>query len=191
MSEEHFDCTSCIQNIREGGKKREEGIKQIYQAYFPFVAIHSKQYRNQLSQEEVLDAYTDSVLAFMYNILSGKYQEEGNCRAYLKRIHRNKCVSKIRGKPDVLLEELGEWLMADQQIHEQLSLKEDYERLICYISHLEEGCQSVLLYKYYWEYKNTEIAKLMEYKNANTVGSKAFTCRQQLVNLMKNPEIEC
>ncbi|MEM6801221.1 MAG: sigma-70 family RNA polymerase sigma factor [Bacteroidota bacterium] len=191
MSAKHFDCISCIQDIYEGGKKREEGVKKLYEENFKLVGIHAHQYNGSLSYEEVRDAYTDSILAFMINVLSGKYQEEGNCFAYLKRIHKNKCVDRIRKRPNPVMETLEEWLLPDTLIIEAFKGKEDNEQLLCYIRYLEEACQAVLLHKYFWGYNNSEIATLLAYKNANTVGSKAFTCRQKLSQLMKNPEINC
>lgn len=80
--------------IRQGAAAMEKAMDCLYEQNFD-MARHALQQHN-LTEDEVLEVYADTLLAIRDNIWAGRFEQRGTLRAFLGMTFRNKCIDKIR-----------------------------------------------------------------------------------------------
>ncbi|MEL6675460.1 MAG: sigma-70 family RNA polymerase sigma factor [Bacteroidota bacterium] len=175
-----------LADLRAGGAAQEKAIGVIYDKHYAFIYKMIKE--NRISEEEAIDAYSDAVVAFRRQVVSGTFRGESSYATYLYRIFLNKCLNAIRKRGTNKVEweyELPLHLQdREPQIIQLLEVREKMEDLSRYLGKLGQNCKEILLDAIYWGYRMEEIAQRYGYKDAKTVRVKKHTCLQQLRKLM-------
>ena len=184
-----------IDAIRKGGIASENAIGSLYQQEFSLVPKMAYKFRGSLKKETISDLYTDVIIAFIDQVRRNKYQGKAKISAYLYSILKNKCIDAYKKKSTKkrrgeFVDEFPDNIETDLLLpDDQLIIKWSYSRLLCYISHLGDSCQQLLVDAYYWGYSRDEIAERMNFKDSRVVRSRLFTCKGQLKNLLNRSDI--
>lgn len=177
--------------IGEAGLKSEKALDCLHTLYFDMV--RKAYYYHRLEKTQILDAYSNALLALKSNILAGKYQRRGSLRAFFAMTFRNKCIDVIRDNPtnqlnpefeNFLRNEMKESpVNPEEELTNEETRNEDERKAELRKKCLEEAMEVLvaeekdLLDDYYVRrLKAEEAAKKYGYKNAHTV-------RQTVVNL--------
>lgn len=170
-----------IANIRSGGVNQERAMSELFKSYHAFVGMGQGRYR--LSEDQSLQAFSDSLLSFRRQVLQENFRGESLIKTYLFRIFSNKCVDIIRKRPSKELETLEharDVPVNSPDILRSLIVAEELEKLMHEFEKLGESCKQILLLAEYQGYTSAEIADKIGFKNAHTVNSKKHKCLQRL-----------
>ena len=171
-----------IQKIKSGD---ETVLRQIYQEYkYPFIKwIHQK---FKLSAEDALEIFQYAVVAMYDNIIEGKLQTlTGSIKTYLYSIGKNKAHELIRSQNRFIPS-------ADQMIiqHIQTSVENESQSVEVELKIIDEGMnilgdpgKSILQNFYYYHLSMDEIARKMNYKNADTVKNLKYKSMKRLQSI--------
>jgi RNA polymerase sigma factor (sigma-70 family) len=176
-----------IDSILTGGGEMHKTIDRFYHENFSLV--YQMMGAHKLIKEEVLDAYSDAITAFVENIRYQKFRGDSKCRTYFIRIFNNKCIDIIRKKTTnrinkytISLEDLGTDLI--QEVVDE----EKNTGFTEFLFQLSEICKELLMD---WSdgYSMDEIAVRNGLKNAHTARSKRYNCFKQLMTILQKNNI--
>lgn len=154
-----------------------------------YALIYKMTSSHKLTQEQVIDAYSDSIVAFVNNIRENRFRGESKCTTYFMGIFNFKCIDIIRRETTNKLNEsiisLDDMKNEPTQI---LTDEQNFPDLNSYFNELSEVCKEVLMD---WSdgYSMDEIAERNGLKNAHTARSKRYNCFQQLIEVLKKKNI--
>lgn len=178
------------QLIQELHGRNTMALKQVYQKHRePFIAWASGKFPT-VETVIIEDVYSEAVVDFYENILKKKYKHSASIKTYLFTLGRNKIVNIIQKKithqrktSDIIIQEENRTTVspeAEQRKNEQAAV------IKALMSQLCEDCRQVLTLFYFHEHSMKEIAKKMNYKNANVSKTKKRGCFKQLMELAKD-----
>ena len=171
--------------------QKRKAEEQFFTTYAYFVKEGMKKYK--ISEEESLDAYSDSVLSAIEQISNGTFNGESSIKTYLYRIFHNKCVDLLRKKttnknsvhhtlsiPDMLMQ------LSDtaRSVVQKLIDEADRELLTRKLNQLGDSCRKLLWFSAEG-YTDREISVMMEYKTADVVKTSRLRCLEKLRTLYK------
>lgn len=87
-----------VSMIQAGGSERRKAINCLFQKYFELFEIKFRQH-GILTEDEVLSAFSDSIVALDRNIYEGKYKGQSKLKTYFNSILEFKCIDIVRKKP--------------------------------------------------------------------------------------------
>ncbi|MEM7374108.1 MAG: sigma-70 family RNA polymerase sigma factor [Bacteroidota bacterium] len=181
-----------ISQIQKGGIARQRAINHIHDTYSGFVVKGKRKYR--LEQEEVIDAYSESIVGMSKQIEVGKFRGESKLSTYLYQIFCNKCIDRVRhnsaDKNQV------EWIhdmpdMPDmaKDIVKDITEQEDRNKLVQYLSLVGEKCKQILWESEYQGFSLQEIADRMGFQRAQSVANQKHKCMAKLKQLIRSGAI--
>ena len=195
----NFDNTSInsaddelIKNLQQNNAAKRKAEEELFNRHAYFIKEGMSRY--SLPEEEAFDAYSDTVLQAIDNIVKGLFEKRASLKTYLYRIFNNKCVDLIRKKStnkssihqtmpisDMLA------MIADsaKTVIQQLIDKTDLDILKNKMKELGESCRK-LLAMFADGYNDKEIALSMEYKTADVVKTSRLRCLEKLRQLYTN-----
>ena len=161
----------------------ENLLEELYIEYYNVFLYYFKRY--SVSQQDIEEAYQDSMIAFYQSILSGKLKNlKSSIKAYIFGIGKHKILDKIRYNKkqkdiqypqdniDPIPVESEEFTIEQQLLHQ-------------HFKRLGESCQRILKFFYYRGLSIKDIVAAGSYKDENTVKSHKSRCLKQLRS-MKN-----
>lgn len=177
---------SLIERIKN--KDSEQALKEIYQNYrneFFHWAIS----KHACTIEDAKDIFQQTVVIFYENIANGKLVTfTSQVKTYLFSIGKNKILELMRqrGKSKLHYDEKG-YLNDDFWYGE---LDDEYEVTLknverC-LEELGDPCKNILRQYYYHKKTMTEISKILDYKNSDTVKNLKYKCLQRLRQMFKS-----
>jgi RNA polymerase sigma factor (sigma-70 family) len=160
-----------------------EAIEKVYKTHRKaFIAFGSKY---GLSEDDLLDVYQDTIIAFIENIRKGHLENlQVEIKTYLFSIGKYLIFSRLKTETGskILAEDLP-----DEFIWEELE-EEKEERLAeisASLKQLGEQCYRILTMFYYEEKKLDEIQKILKYDNKDVLKSQKSRCLNHLKKLLK------
>lgn len=184
-----YDESRVIRQIREGGRPRQEAEYAVYDRFQYLVRKGMR--KHGLSEDEAVDAYTDSVMALINSIIKGSFRSENKISTLLHQIFFNKCVDVFRKNANTL--ETSElipesFMMPDkaQDIMQRITIDEHMDQLKGFMGQLGQSCREILWDSLYLGYRPAEIAEKLGLKNAETVLSQKSRCLKQLRTIIHN-----
>jgi RNA polymerase sigma-70 factor (ECF subfamily) len=187
----HYTDQEIIEQLRLSGNDKRKSEEQLFNRFAYF--IREGITKHALSEDESFDAYSDTVLAAIYNIQNTHFEARASLKTYLYQIFHNKCVDLLRKRttnknsvhrPDSISERL--LLISDtaRSVVQKLIDQADWKLLREKLNQLEEKCRQLLLY---WgdNYSDREIASLLQYKTADVVKTSRLRCLERLRKLYK------
>lgn len=171
---------SMIERIKK--QDSENGLKEIYSKYrdeFLLWAIRN----HSCSMEEAKDVFQQTVIIFYENIVYGKVSEiTTKVKTYLFSIGKNKLLELIR-KKGKHLNEFKDQAYSGSEIYYGDEYEEYEGKLkkveLC-LEKLGDPCKGILKQYYYQKRSMQEIAKVLDYKNSDTVKNLKYKCLQRL-----------
>src|SRR4051812_6923388 len=74
-------------------ERKRKAENRFFNTYLYFVREAGKKYG--LSEEKLIDVYSDSVMAALESIASGRFEERCSLKTFLYQIFRFKCVDQL------------------------------------------------------------------------------------------------
>ena len=186
------DDEEMIRSLKENEKVKRKAEEQLFNRHAYFIKEGMSKY--SLDQEDAFNAYSDTILQAIGNIVNTRFENRSTLKTYLYRIFSNKCVDLIRKKTtnkysihqtspisDMLV------MIADpaKTVIQQLIEKNDVELLRTKLNEIGENCKQ-LLAMFADGYSDKEIAISMEYKSADVVKTSRLRCLDKLRQLYNN-----
>lgn len=179
-----------ISAILAGGIEREKCLSYIYETNFS--QVYSMINKHVLTKEEVLDAYSDSIILFRDQVIKGAFKGTARYSTYLYSILNNRCIDIIRNKStnkskqrenESGIDYLEEHANLGENIIDLLSRKVQWDLLDRLMDRLWENCKGILLD---WNngYSMAEIAERNGLLNEHTARTKRYNCLKQLMELV-------
>lgn len=170
--------------IQEIKSNENAALQKIYQDFrAAFISYIQKD--NQVSNEEAIELFQNSVIILYDNVIQGKVDTIDNLKSYLFTIGRNKAYELFRRrKKNTSYEDIS---FAHYIAVENSNEKETFENQIMIMQQvlrkMGHPCKTLLELFYFKKLANKEIAVLMDYQNENTVKTKKYKCVQRARNL--------
>lgn len=175
-----------VEGLKAGGLERRKHENALFAQFMYLVKQYEKKY--SLPEEDVLGAYSDTILTVITNVINGSFEGRASLKSYTSQIFMNKCVDVIRKKTtnknvvnrpgsidnlaDVLPDKTRNIIQALIDKNERHSLMEKLDALA-------GKCKQLLLL-YEDGYTDQEIAKQMDYKSADVVKTSRMRCLEKL-----------
>lgn len=181
-----------IEGLKMGYKQRVSSEKLLYQRYSYFIGEGCRKYR--LSYEDCFSAYSDTVLAVIHNIVSGKFEEKASLKTYLFRVFSNKCIDLLRNT-SINKQQVNKNTPSDDFLNalpdkarsalETLMDRYKQSTVFQYLETIGEKCKEILLY-FEDGYSDKEIAELLAYQNAAVVKTTRHRCIEKMREKMSH-----
>ncbi|TAF66635.1 MAG: sigma-70 family RNA polymerase sigma factor [Cytophagales bacterium] len=169
-----------IEKIRKGD---ETALDYIYTKNFRTI---TKMIINQRgSKDEAKDIYQEAVIVFWQNAIKPEFTLTAKISTYIYSIAKNLWHKELNRKMRLTnqedIEDNKELLAEDINVGD----KEKLHIIQKCINSLGETCKKVLTYYYFDGFNMQDIAKLMNFANADTAKTKKYKCKKELDNLIK------
>lgn len=176
-----------IASLKKNGTERQKSENHLYDTYAYLVKTGI--YKYKLTENDAIDAYTDSILATIQNIITGKFKEDSTIKTYLTKIFFRKCVDVIRKITTKKTETLSidNFFNLNDTLRstlESIILKEKVIALKEKIKLLSDKCQ-IIIEKWGMGYSDNEIAQIavLGLSTATTVKTTRHRCLKKLRTL--------
>lgn len=175
-----------VEGLKAGGLERRKHENALFAQFMYLVKQYEKKY--SLPEEDVLGAYSDTILTVITNVINGNFEGRASLKSYTSQIFMNKCVDVIRkkttnknavnrpGSIDNLANVLPD---KTRNVIQALIDKNERHSLMEKLNGLAGKCKQLLLL-YEDGYTDQEIAKQMDYKSADVVKTSRMRCLEKL-----------
>lgn len=180
-----FDLIQAICSTSNDSQLAENALFQQFE-----YLIKIGQYKHQLSQERVFDAYHDTFIVVLNDIRKQKFRGDSTLKTYFSRIFNNKCIDHFR-KNTTTKSRVHTWTddlekvsnhEAGQNIQKYLEQTELLDNLKAELRKLGKACQQIILdYAFGYSFAEIAIRLTPPMKNAQTVKSKKSQCMKKLM----------
>ena len=178
-----------IQNLLQKGSERRKAEDVLFSRYTYFIKEGIQKY--SFTEDESFNAYSDTILQALHNIITGVFENRSSLKTYLFKIFTNKCVDLIRKKTtnknsihQTAEISQGMEMISDaaKTIIQQMTEKIDLQVLKTKMNQLADNCRQ-LLNMFAEGFSDKEIAVTMEYKSADVVKTSRLRCIDKLRQL--------
>ena len=142
----------------------EAGIHQLLRRYGGAIKTICKNFLYDCSEEDIEEAVADTVIRFWRGLHHFLLDESHSMKSYLYAIARNAARDKRKSLKKVSifpLEEVTMELPSEENIETDFEKKEQEQILHQCIAQMDEPDRSVFLYRYFYVFKNHEIAEML------------------------------
>ena len=143
----------------------EKGIHKLMQIYGGSIGTICRNFLYDCSENDIEEAISDTFILFWKKSSNFELNEKYSLKSYLYAIARNTARDKRRllKKADIFsIEELSLDLPSDISIENELIRKEHEAILHTCLEKMKEPDKTVFLYRYFYGYKISDIAKLLD-----------------------------
>ena len=85
-----------IHHLRQNNLSKRKAEEELFKKYSYFIREGMSKY--SLIEEDAFDAYSDTILQAINNIIKDIFEHKSSLKTYLFKIFTNKCVDLIRKK---------------------------------------------------------------------------------------------
>lgn len=181
-----------IEGILNGGTEKYKHENKLYEKYQYFIKEGIKKYH--LEEFEAASVYSDTIIAAINHIISGRFEQRSELKTYLFQIFSNQAVSQIRKKTtnkattnyDTLL--LGEILypMQDEtkSIIQKIIEQEEEKSLFIRMNQIGGKCKELLTM---WAEgkSDKDIMGVLAYHTVDVVKVSRMRCISKLREIYK------
>lgn len=175
-----------IEQLRQGGTDRRRSEEQLFSRFSYF--IREGITKHALSEDDAFNAYSDTILVAIENLINAGFEGRASLKTYLYQIFHNKCVDLIRKKTTNKnsvnrSESISDRLLllsdSSRSVLQKLIDKADWNLLKEKLGSLEDKCRQLLLF---WgdNYSDKEIAVMLYYKTADVVKTSRLRCLEKM-----------
>ena len=165
---------------------------KLYEHFFYF--IKDATFKHKILEDEAASLYTDTILAFIENVKSKRFEGKSSLKTYLYQIFSNKCVDFIRKSATNKMsvhetQPIQNWILAmpdeTRNVLQNLITEHDIAVLKGKMKLLGEKCQQMLMA---WGegYSDSKIAEDLGYQTSNVAKVSRLRCLDKLKELYKN-----
>lgn len=142
----------------------EMGIHQLLRRYGGAIKTICKNFLYDCSEEDVEEAIADTVIRFWRGLHHIDPEMDGSMKSYLYAVARNVARDKRRSLKKVSifpLEEVAMELASEENMEAKFEQREQEQILHQCIADMDEPDRSVFLYRYFYGFKNQQIADML------------------------------
>lgn len=165
---------------------------KLYEHFFYF--IKDATFKHKILEDEAASLYTDTILAFIENVKSKRFEGKSSLKTYLYQIFSNKCVDFIRKSATNKMsvhetQPIQDWVlgMPDDAKNILQKLISDHEVIVLKdkIKLLGDKCQQMLMA---WGegYADSKIAEELGYQTSNVAKVSRLRCLDKLKELYRS-----
>lgn len=139
--------------------------------------------RYGLSEDQVQDAYHDSIVALCENIHEGRLTSlQSSLKTYLFSIGKYSIINRLKKehRNATYSDSVETEMLEPEHRFEELELTSHQLKLQRGLQQIGESCRTLLTMYYYNQYSIRELARLLNYKNENTVKAHKSRCMKKL-----------
>ena len=173
-----------------GGRERELAIEYLLDTHTGLIKRFRRKYPME-SEDRIKDAYVDSILAVLKNVLKDQYKKTGTLAAYLSIIMSNKCkdlsrtefTQKAQTKKTMEVNNYRNkhWIASAEPNQEQsLILQEQIKKFRDISSAEGSNCWKILEMYFIQGYKMKEIAQALSLASETSARVTKFKCLAKL-----------
>jgi RNA polymerase sigma-70 factor (ECF subfamily) len=175
-----------LDGLQSGMKQRYACEKELYQRFIYFIREGSEKY--YLTQEDSFSVYSDTILSFIHNVISGKFDGRSSVKTYIFQIFSNKCIDLVRKNttnkqqvhrpvttPDLLLQLPDEARAAVELLIEEQRMHAIKEQL----KNIGDKCREILLL-FEDGFTDKEIAEELSYNSPAVAKTTRIRCIEKL-----------
>jgi RNA polymerase sigma factor (sigma-70 family) len=184
-----------IDGLKAGGNARRRFENELWERFRNFIGLGVTKY--SLSNDDVRDAYDDTICSVIINIVSGKYQESSDAllKTYAEAIFHHKCIDRLdRSKggtdaaiakknlrnPQSFTEILVDMLPNPVRTTIELIIeKEDQQKMQRCLEKIGDTCREILKL-FGGNYKDKEIAVMLNYSSSEVAKQSRYRCMAKL-----------
>lgn len=174
------------------GKDKSTWETRLFHQYTWLVDTHRDKSKYP---EELVSAYSDSILVFLENLAAGVFKQEAKIETYLFRIFQNKFNGELR-KKNTRKYTVNKTEVLDHFFHLSDKAKNKLEvmitdEMIQMVQHglknLNQNCKELLMARFAEDLSAKDIANKMGYKSEGTVRTTQHRCLEKLkASYLKN-----
>lgn len=181
---------STLEEIRQGGKARENAVRYLIDRHIGFVYKISRKLR--LDEDQAKDAYLDAVIAVMQQVETGAYRGENKLSSYLYQIFYYKSVDILRKQStnwENYVEDVPDQIdeRSDMLLH--LEQQESVNQLVALLEKMGNPCKQILMDWGFWGYQIQEIAARMGVDDPVKISRRKYKCIEALRELLKEKKM--
>ena len=165
---------------------------KLYEHFFYF--IKDATFKHKILEDEAASLYTDTILAFIENVKSKRFEGKSSLKTYLYQIFSNKCVDFIRKSATNKMsihetQPIQDWVLGmpddAKNILQKLILDHEVIVLKEKIKLLGDKCQQMLMA---WGegYADSKIAEELGYQTSNVAKVSRLRCLDKLKELYRS-----
>lgn len=190
-NQDHSVEQEILDKLRSSGIIRMKGEEQLFKKYFYFISHGRNKY--SLTDDNLFDAYSDTIIAAIESITSGSFKEKSSLKTFLYQIFSNKCVDILRKKTarkssinqTVSINDMEIFISdSSESVIEQLIKKADADAFKHQLNQLCDKNQ-LLMVLAAEGYTDKEIAIKMNFKTGDVVKTSRLRCISRLRQLNK------
>ncbi len=181
---------STLDDIRRGGKARENAVRYLIDRHIGFVYKISRKLR--LDEDVAKDAYLDAVIAVMQQVESGAYRGENKLSSYLYQIFYYKSVDILRKQStngERYVETLPDQVDERSDLLLRLEQQETVGQLVGLLEKMGDPCKQILMDWGFWGYQIQEIAERMGVDDPVKISRRKYKCIEALRELLKEAKM--
>jgi RNA polymerase sigma-70 factor (ECF subfamily) len=180
-----------IERLSDNGLNKRKAEEDLFNMFSYFVREGIRKY--SLTEEESLDAYSDTILIAIDKIKNAFFKAESSLKTYVFQIFQNKCVDLIRKKTtnknsvhhtisiSDLLTQIPD---AAKPVIQQMMERSNWEILKKLLNEVGGNCRQLLML-FADGYSDKAIAIELSYKSADVVKTTRLRCVEKLRQLYK------
>ena len=180
-----------IERLLEHGLQKRKAEEDLFNMFSYFVREGTRKY--SLTEEEALDAYSDTILISIDKIRNSLFKGESSLKTYVFQIFQNKCVDLIRKKTtnknsvhqtvsiSDLLTQIPD---SAKPVIQQMMERSNWEILKKLLNEIGGNCRQLLML-FADGYSDKAIAIELAYKSADVVKTSRLRCVEKLRQLYK------
>lgn len=174
-----------IQSVRRDGMKALESVYRKFRGEFLGFGR-----RYQASDEDILDAFQDAIIAFYENVSEGKIDSlSSSVKTYIFSIGKYQLLNKIK-RNNRIVSEIDNGFDLENPLKETLNLSDQQEMMKTALNALGEQCRKLILLFYYRRYSIEAIKHEMNYSNENTVKANKSRCMKSLREIVNKSSLK-
>jgi RNA polymerase sigma-70 factor (ECF subfamily) len=159
-------------------KEGMSALEYIYQLYRQDFLLFARKY--QATDEDILDAYQDAMIALFENVQTGKLTElTSHIKTYIFSIGKYILLNKLKRQSRIVeIEQIPEQL--DDFFYKKIELSHRQTILLNALDELGGKCQELLVLFYYRQFSIEAIMHELGYQSTNVVKASKSRCMKKM-----------
>jgi RNA polymerase sigma-70 factor (ECF subfamily) len=191
LKHEHFADLDILNRLKLTGITRRKGEEHLFKKYFYYIHLGLKKY--SITEDEIFDVYSDTILAVIESITKGSFKGNSSFKTIVYRIFHNRCVDVLRKKTTYRNKVHQSLELKDKQLNisnnsesvvEHIIKRTDKELFKQMLKQLCDKNQRLLLLAAEG-FSDQQIAIAMNFKSRDVVKTSRLRCIRTLGQLIK------
>ncbi|MBX9853227.1 MAG: sigma-70 family RNA polymerase sigma factor [Cytophagaceae bacterium] len=175
-----------IKAIRTG--EDHKALEALYKEVFPKV---KKIITDTDKGEEAKDIFQEALLIFYKQVIGNKFDEKYEVAGFIYTIARNLWINRVnKKKRTVNMNEEEVPVSVETSVLDKMLMEDRKEVIRKVFSKLGDKCRDLLTYTIFQDMSMEDVALRMEFNSANAATTAVFRCKQKLMAIVKDSNIE-